>query len=266
MQTGASTSMTDLVLVMSLGYLCFDLVDESGQFARCSKPVHVWLVVSYLMVMATRMMYMAGMLSAGDGASFLLNLRQQSAKLQSLLSMFWVVGLPLFSVWTLLGTVWCMDVWTNTPDCLPEGAHFYFLIIWQVLSYLWICVHAGLGGLAWMLERSVRRAEGDLRVIEDDDVRSRWGEVSRLQGYTSLTSLKVQGLRPEEIKCLPCHTVDAAGAAHEEDCSVCLSPLCEGESCRELPGCGHVFHRGCIDLWLLRTPSCPLCKGPVEPG
>ena len=39
--------------------------------------MHVWLVVSYLMVMATRMMYMAGMLSAGDGASFLLTLRRR---------------------------------------------------------------------------------------------------------------------------------------------------------------------------------------------
>jgi hypothetical protein len=34
--------------------------------------------------------------------------------------------------------------------------------------------------------------------------------------------------------------------------------------CRELPGCGHVFHESCIDLWLLRRGDCPLCKHRVQ--
>lgn len=29
---------------------------------------------------------------------------------------------------------------------------------------------------------------------------------------------------------------------------------------RQLDGCGHTFHRSCIDLWLFRRADCPLCK------
>jgi hypothetical protein len=50
-------------------------------------------------------------------------------------------------------------------------------------------------------------------------------------------------------------------------CAICKSDYEEGESLRLLP-CGHVFHKGCADTWLLgttgypfiQTNTCPLCK------
>ncbi|KAJ6834240.1 putative RING-H2 finger protein ATL56 [Iris pallida] len=47
------------------------------------------------------------------------------------------------------------------------------------------------------------------------------------------------------------------------DCAVCLEGFREGEGCRSLPGCGHCFHRNCVDRWLVRTPACPICRGGV---
>lgn len=267
LQHNAGPSAADVILISSLSYLCYDLLDTLDQFSGCSRPVHVWLIVSYAMVIVSRMTYAAGMqpsASAGRSGSFLLDLRHRDTKLQSLVSMFWVIIMPSFVAWTVLGTFWCMDVWMNTPGCLVEGAHFYFLIIWQVLSFIWISVHVCLGGLALNMELSIRRAEGDLRLIESDDVRLRWGEVSRLEGYRAITSsVPSQGMRPAQIQELPCHT---ATEAAEEDCPICISGICAGDSCRRLPQCGHVFHRGCIDLWLLRAPQCPLCKGRVHTG
>ena len=35
-----------------------------------------------------------------------------------------------------------------------------------------------------------------------------------------------------------------------EECVVCLSSFTQGDELREL-ACGHVFHRDCIDQWLL---------------
>ena len=54
-----------------------------------------------------------------------LNLRQKSATLRLLLSMMWLVILPAFTIWSLVGTKWVVDVMTHTPQCLPGGAHFW---------------------------------------------------------------------------------------------------------------------------------------------
>ncbi|TYJ97406.1 RING-H2 finger protein ATL39-like [Cucumis melo var. makuwa] len=47
------------------------------------------------------------------------------------------------------------------------------------------------------------------------------------------------------------------------DCSICLDEFTEGEICRMLPKCKHVFHRFCIDQWLPNERNCPVCRSPV---
>lgn len=44
------------------------------------------------------------------------------------------------------------------------------------------------------------------------------------------------------------------------DCSICLDGFRKGQWCRKLGGCGHVYHRKCIDSWLVRVSACPLCR------
>ena len=43
-------------------------------------------------------------------------------------------------------------------------------------------------------------------------------------------------------------------------CSICLGDFSDNEWLRELPDCGHLFHRKCIDMWLRMNSSCPLCR------
>ncbi|KAI5076995.1 hypothetical protein GOP47_0009060 [Adiantum capillus-veneris] len=43
-------------------------------------------------------------------------------------------------------------------------------------------------------------------------------------------------------------------------CAVCLSEYQEGELLKRLPACGHLFHKGCIDMWLFSHSTCPLCR------
>lgn len=125
-------------------------------------------------------------------------------------------------------------------------------------------IHAALGIVAWLLERRLRRAEGDLRELESDDVLSRWGQVSRLQDYTSLSVGKQQGLTPAEINSLAGLSPMLIGCCEEghedRECSICLNEFDEGDMVRRLSVCGHSFHKSCIDLWLLRRADCPLCK------
>lgn len=46
-------------------------------------------------------------------------------------------------------------------------------------------------------------------------------------------------------------------------CSVCLQDFQVGETVRNLPNCRHMFHLPCIDCWLVKRTSCPLCRTDV---
>lgn len=64
---------------------------------------------------------------------------------------------------------------------------------------------------------------------------------------------------------IPCFAferkIDSSG---ELVCSVCLEVLQNGEMVRQLPACQHLFHVGCIDMWLGSHSTCPLCRSSVE--
>ncbi|KAL0346619.1 UNVERIFIED_CONTAM: E3 ubiquitin-protein ligase ATL42 [Sesamum calycinum] len=44
------------------------------------------------------------------------------------------------------------------------------------------------------------------------------------------------------------------------ECSVCLAKYEDVEILRLLPKCRHAFHIGCIDQWLEKHSTCPLCR------
>lgn len=262
-------SSPNVVLFLALSYLCFDLVADWDGYGRCPKPVHKWLLSSYvLLALLLAVGLLATMLSSGQAGHFLLNARPKGAVMKLMFSATWLVLVPLFTAWSALGTVWAWDVVTRAPDCVPSNMHLAFLVVWQVVSWAWIIFYAGMGAMSLLAERRVRRAEQDLRDLEDPDVVARWGHIGTLEGYTSLPAqMAKDGLTPVQIRGLP-GVVARTGTegCSEEDCPICLNCITEGEVVRELHGCCHVFHRACIDLWLLRSAECPLCKQSVLAG
>ncbi|KAG2323447.1 hypothetical protein Bca52824_016660 [Brassica carinata] len=72
------------------------------------------------------------------------------------------------------------------------------------------------------------------------------------------------GLSSRFVKKLPQFKFSEPTTRYGNDCVVCLDGFKQGQWCRNLPGCGHVFHRKCVDAWLLKAGTCPICRARVR--
>jgi len=53
------------------------------------------------------------------------------------------------------------------------------------------------------------------------------------------------------------------GTKKKRECVICMIELEIGDPIRFLP-CMHIYHKDCIDDWLLRSFTCPSCMEPVD--
>lgn len=43
-------------------------------------------------------------------------------------------------------------------------------------------------------------------------------------------------------------------------CSICLNEMKQTDKLRKMRNCEHIFHKDCIDNWLLIKSNCPYCR------
>ncbi|KAH0909181.1 hypothetical protein HID58_032502 [Brassica napus] len=72
------------------------------------------------------------------------------------------------------------------------------------------------------------------------------------------------GLSSTLVQKLPQFKTSKPARPDGSECVVCLDGFRKGRWCRRLPGCGHVFHRKCVDTWFLRADTCPTCRASVR--
>ncbi|XP_020594425.1 RING-H2 finger protein ATL67-like [Phalaenopsis equestris] len=76
----------------------------------------------------------------------------------------------------------------------------------------------------------------------------------------------VPGLDEAVISSYPEFSFSVNGG-EEGLCSICLNEYKEGQMLKRMPECRHCFHIGCIDSWLRRHGTCPICRStPAPPG
>lgn len=66
-----------------------------------------------------------------------------------------------------------------------------------------------------------------------------------------------EGLSDKEIEKIPLCLYSEQHI--NKGCTICLEDFDDGEYVRSL-GCGHVFHKECVDMWLRRNFVCPICR------
>ncbi|KAK6273046.1 hypothetical protein POUND7_010129 [Theobroma cacao] len=71
------------------------------------------------------------------------------------------------------------------------------------------------------------------------------------------------GFSAKQLKKLPQFKFsEGTRTAHLESdsCVICLDGFKQGQWCRNLVMCGHLFHRKCLDTWLTKVGACPICR------
>ncbi|MBA0693813.1 hypothetical protein Goari_004160 [Gossypium aridum] len=79
------------------------------------------------------------------------------------------------------------------------------------------------------------------------------------------TRSRSSGIDKKVVESLPFFKFSSLkGSKQGLECAVCLSKFEDIEILRLLPQCKHGFHIDCIDQWLERHSSCPLCRQKVN--
>lgn len=90
------------------------------------------------------------------------------------------------------------------------------------------------------------------------------GNPQNQQGLIGRSS-RFSGVDKKVIESLPFFRFSALKGSKEGlECAVCLSKFEYIEVLRLLPKCKHAFHIDCIDYWLEKHSSCPLCRQKVS--
>jgi E3 ubiquitin-protein ligase ATL6/9/15/31/42/55 len=77
---------------------------------------------------------------------------------------------------------------------------------------------------------------------------------------------RFSGIDKTVIESLPFFRFTSLKGSREGlECAVCLSKFEDIEILRLLPKCKHAFHINCVDQWLEKHSSCPLCRRKVNP-
>ena len=80
-----------------------------------------------------------------------------------------------------------------------------------------------------------------------------------------LTRAQLSKLKISKINCNDLNPV----LVKKEDiftdlCSICLDDYKEGETIIKL-NCNHIYHKKCLEKWLLKNKTCPYCKTEIKP-
>lgn len=90
-------------------------------------------------------------------------------------------------------------------------------------------------------------------------------ELERANVHGNFNNLGPQALPASKAAIDAMAKVEVTSEAGEE-CSICMEGLKVGCEAKKMPNCKHRFHSACIETWLLRHASCPLCRSamPVQ--
>ncbi|KAK7262998.1 hypothetical protein RJT34_30582 [Clitoria ternatea] len=181
-------------------------------------------------------------------------------------------------VGTLLGAMTGAFIGQETESGFIRGAAVgaisgavFSIEVFESSIILWKSDESGIGCLLYLLDVIASLLSG--RLVRERIGPAMLSAVQSQMGAVEISFDDVQnifdiggakGLSGDSVEKIPKiiitsdKNVDASGEG--VSCSVCLQDFQVGETVRSLPHCHHMFHLPCIDKWLIKHGSCPLCR------
>lgn len=181
-------------------------------------------------------------------------------------------------VGTLLGALTGALIGQETESGFFRGAAIgaisgavFSIEVFEYSLLLWNSDDTGIGCLLYLVDviasllsgRLVRERIGPAML---NAVQSQMGAIeSNFEDTPDIFAIGgAKGLSRDLVEKLPIVKItnrnDFDASGDRVSCSVCLQDFQLGESVRSLPYCHHMFHLPCIDKWLTKQGSCPLCR------
>ncbi|CAA7053849.1 unnamed protein product [Microthlaspi erraticum] len=118
-------------------------------------------------------------------------------------------------------------------------------------------------GLIRKLISTIFRVIGLPDFLEPDMVSSPWPDPppnSTTSGHQQDSNIYAAAMLAGEI--LPVVRFSDLNRPESECCAVCLYDFENDDEIRRLTNCRHIFHRGCLDRWMMdyNQMTCPLCR------
>lgn len=250
----ACSILCDTMLFTIFVALGINAWNQQQSSTPCHHPLNIWVSIACFQIVAFGVAFSIGRAAEKNAPWWFVEPKSRVAK--SAFTLTWAFLLPLLSAWTALGMTWLADTLHSTPECFLEDGYLTptTCAICQIMAGLVAIMYAVFVANVWDAERCRKANAAAIRSVEDPDLVQRWGQ---LKPAASMDLCG--GLLPQDFDALPRHALECSAG----DCVICLDGLKEGDHVRSLPQCGHVFHRACIDLWLLRHTRCPLCTTEV---
>jgi hypothetical protein len=181
-------------------------------------------------------------------------------------------------VGTLLGAMTGALIGQETESGFVRGAAVgaisgavFSIEVFESSLVLWQSDESGIGCLLYLIDVIASLLSG--RLVRERIGPAMLSAVQSQMGAVETSFEDIQNIFDTGgSKGLPCDSVNKIpkiritkennldNSGERVCCSVCLQDLQVGETVRSLPHCNHMFHLPCIDKWLVRHGSCPLCR------
>ncbi|XP_010548244.1 PREDICTED: NEP1-interacting protein 1-like [Tarenaya hassleriana] len=182
-------------------------------------------------------------------------------------------------VGTLLGALTGALIGQETESGFVRGAAVgaisgavFSIEVFESSLVLWKSDDSGFGCFLYLVDVIVSLLSG--RLVRERIGPAMLSAVQSQMGAADATSDELssifdtggsKGLAGDIVEKIPkvkitCKNTITDASGNKVSCSVCLQDFQMGETVRRLPQCHHMFHLPCIDIWLLRHGSCPLCR------